>query len=137
MEIEIDSNVLFRTLISRGEILKLLFNRKLKIYAPLKLKEEFIKHKEEILLKSKLSEDRFSKFSTLLFKRINLIPLEEYKSFIPKAKQLLGRHTKDEDFIALCLSKNIKLWTYEKLLFDIGFAISTRQISEELLRYSN
>ena len=132
MEIVIDSNVLFRTLISRGEILRLFFNRKLKIFAPLKLKDEFIKHKEEIISKSNLPKDKFDKFFILLFKRINFIPLEEYISFIPKAKQLLDKHEKDEDFIALCLSKNIKLWTYEKLFFNTGFAITTKQISEAI-----
>ena len=132
MEVAIDSNVLFRTLISRGKILRLLFNNKLKIFAPLKLKEEFIKHKEEILLKSKLSKDRFEMFSTLILKRIIFVPLEEYESFISKARGLLGEHEKDEDFVALCLSKNIKLWTYESLLFNIGIAISTKQISNML-----
>jgi len=132
MEIVIDSNVLFRILISRGEIINLLFNRKLKIFAPLKLKEEFVKHRQDILLKSKLPKEKFDEFSRLVFKRITFVPLEKYESFIPKAKQLLDKHEKDEDFIALCLLKNTKLWAYEQLLFNIGFAISTKQISEKL-----
>lgn len=132
LQVVIDSNIFFRTLISRGDILKLLFNTKLKIFAPSKLKEEFTNNKEEILSKSKLSKDKFDKLSSLILKRITFISLEEYKSFIPKARQLLGQHKKDEDFIALCLSKDILLWTYESLLFKIGFGISTKQISEEL-----
>lgn len=130
MNIVIDSNVLFRILISGGEILKLLFDNRLKIFAPLKLKEEFNEHKDEILSKSKLSENKFNTFCTLVFKRITFVPLKEYISFIPKAKELLNKHSKDEDFIALCLFKNIKVWTYEKLLYDLGFGISTKQISE-------
>lgn len=132
MNIVIDSNVLFRILISGGEILKLLFDNRLKIFAPLKLREEFNEHKDEILSKSKLSENKFDMFSTLVFKRITFVPLEEYISFIPKAKELLSKHPKDEDFIALCLSKNIKVWTYEKLLYNLGFGISSKQISEIL-----
>lgn len=132
MEVVIDSNVLFRTLISKGDIIEILFNNSLKISAPENLRQEFIKHKDEILEKSKLSEKEFNELQSLLFERIIFIPLEEYKSFLSKAKELLGKHEKDIDFIALCLSKNIKLWTYESLLFNIGLGISTKEISEKL-----
>lgn len=132
MEVVIDSNILFRTLISQGDIIELIFNDALKIFAPEKLKEEFLNNKKEILEKSGLSDEEFNELSYLLFERINFIPLHNYMSFIPRAKQLLGKHEKDEDFVALCLSKNIKLWTYEELLFNIEIGISTKQISEEL-----
>src|SRR3989338_3023196 len=132
MDVVIDSNVLFRTLISRGEILKLLFDINLQMFAPLKLKEEFLEHKPEILSKSKLSSEEFETFSMLILERITFIPSEEFDSYIVKAKELLGKHSKDEDFVALCLSKSLKFWTYEKLLFDLGFGISTKQISESL-----
>ncbi len=132
MEVVLDSNILFRTLISGGEIAKLFFNANLKIFAPEKLREEFLNNKGEISKKSKLSEEAFEKAVSVLFKTIKFVPKQKYSSFIPKAKQLLGEHEKDEDFIALCLSKNIKLWTYEELLFDIEFGISTKQISDKL-----
>ena len=41
MEAVLDSNVLFRTLISHGNIIALIFDSKLKLFAPEKLKEEF------------------------------------------------------------------------------------------------
>ena len=132
MEVVIDSNILFRTLISAGELESIIFNDSLGIFAPIKLKEEFTKHKEEILEKSKLSKEDFSELQSLLFERVTFIPLEKYKLFISKAKELLGAHIKDEDFVALSLSKGIKLWTYEDLLFKIGIAISTKQLSEKL-----
>lgn len=132
VQIVLDSSVLFRTLISRGDILKILFDSKLKIFAPLNLKGEFINNKEEILKKSKLSKDKFNALFSLIFKRITFVPSDNYRSFLPKARQLLGKHEKDEDFVALCLSKNIKLWTYEKLLFDLGFGISTKELSKRI-----
>ena len=61
MDVVIDSNVLFRILISKGEILNVLFNSKLRVFAPEKLKEEFMKHEDEILSKSKLSKDKFDR----------------------------------------------------------------------------
>ena len=132
MEVVLDSNVLFRTLISGGKILELFFNIKLEISAPEKLKEEFVKNRSELLKKSKLSESDFLELVTLIFSRINWVPREEFASSFSKAKRLLGEHEKDEDFVALCLMKEIKLWTYEKLLFKIGVGVSTKEISEAL-----
>ena len=130
----IDSNVLFRTLISQGEIIELFFNNNLKICAPQILMDEFCNHEKEILSKSNLSKKDFQILSSLLFSRITLVSLEEYKKYLPEAKQLLEFHEKDEDFIAICLLKCCKLWTYETRLFEIGFGISTKEISKKINR---
>ncbi|MFH1637029.1 MAG: PIN domain-containing protein [Candidatus Woesearchaeota archaeon] len=132
MEVVLDANVLFRVLISRGDIIKLLFDAKLVIFAPAKLKEEFRNNKREILAKSKLSEAEFNELSSRIFDLINFVPLDIYKQFIPQAKELLRGHDKDCDFIALCLMKGAKLWTYEERLFNIGFGISTKEVSKGL-----
>ena len=134
MDVVIDSNILFRTLISQGGIIELFFNNNLKIYAPQILWEEFSNHENEILSKSNLSKKDFQILSSLLFSSINLVSLEEYKEYLPKAKQLLEYHEKDEDFIAICLLKCCKLWTYESRLFEIGFGISTKEISSKINR---
>lgn len=70
--------------------------------------------------------------ASILLGIIVFIPIESYKQCLPKAKQILGRHEKDEDFIALCLAKNIKLWTYEELLIKLGFGISTKEVAERI-----
>ncbi|MEK6871909.1 MAG: PIN domain-containing protein [Nanoarchaeota archaeon] len=137
LTVVLDSNILFRILISQGDILEIVFNSQLDLLAPLKLKEEFERHKKELLSKTKLSEKRFDTFVQLIFKRITFVPLEEYKVSLPKAKQLLKNHSKDEEFIALCVSKGCKLWTYEVLLFNIGFGISTKEVSTELKKLSD
>lgn len=132
MDIVLDSNVLFRVLISQGEIVNLLFDNRLKLFAPEILKEEFFNNKQEIISKSKLSETEFETLSSILFDKIAFVPLDEYKAFLPNAKKLLSKHEKDEDFVALCLFKCAKIWTYESLLFEIGVGISTKQISDKL-----
>jgi len=132
MEVVIDSNVFFRTLISKGEILDIMLSPLLSLLAPERLKEEFLKHRSEILNKTKLSEEEFNELAAELFRIIEFVSFEKYKPFIQKARELLKEHTKDEEFIALCLYKNAKLWTYELLLFKIGFGISTEQISKAL-----
>ena len=137
MEVVLDANVLFRILISQGEILELIFDDNLHLFSPLKLKQEFLKNKEEIMSKSKLSEDEFNILCSLIFDKITFVPLEKYKKSLTEAKELLGKHTKDEDFVALCLSRNISLWTYEPLLFRIGVGVSTKQISKQLSKESS
>ncbi len=81
----IDSNVLFRTLISQGEITELFFNTNLKIYAPQILWEEFCNHEKEIILKSDLSKKDFNDLSFLLFSRITFVRLNEYKKFFTRS----------------------------------------------------
>lgn len=130
MEAVIDANIIFRILISAGNILDVIFN--VRIYAPLRLKEEFEKHKEEIIAKSKLPSSEFEEVYQEIFGRIEFIPEEEYSKFIPKAKEILKGHDKDEDFIALCMHKSCKLWTYEKRMFKIGYGISTKELSKEI-----
>jgi len=137
METILDANVLFRTLISGGNIIDLMFDDSLTIYAPERLREEFISHKQEIIEKSNLSKIEVEELTSLIFERIIFISIDEYTQFLLKAKQILGKHEKDEDFIALCMLRNCKLWTYEKLLFDIDFGISTKEIAEELSKGSS
>ena len=115
MDVVLDSNVLFRILISQGDIIDLLFHQKLTIYAPKRLQKEF------------------NKLSAVLFSRIIFVPLEEYTQFLPQAKKMLQTHEKDEDFVALALLKQCKIWSYETRLLDLGFGILTKQISDELL----
>ena len=132
VEAVLDANVLFRMLISQGDILEILFNDKLSLCSPERLKEEFLKHEEEIIEKSKLPRHDVENLSSLIFGKVALVPLSEYKGLLPRANELLGEHGKDEDFVALCLLKNAKLWTYEKLLFKIGVGISTKELGKRL-----
>ncbi len=132
MKVILDSNVLFRTLISGGDILDIIFNNNLKMYAPLKLKEEFLNNKEEILSKSRLSEKEFEELYSLIFERISFIEEKEYSSHITKAKELLNEHEKDIEFVAISLLKNIKIWTYESRLFKIEKGVSTKEISKTI-----
>ena len=128
----IDANILFRTLISHGIIVTLFFHEDIKIYSPKKLKEEFLKNQQEISEKSKLSKEEFDELYKLLFEQIIFIDINEYKEHLHKAEELLCGHIKDAEFIAICISRNIKLWTYEKRIFEIGYGISTREIAKKL-----
>lgn len=135
MKVVLDSNVLFRTLISRGEVIKLFFNKNLELFAPERLKEEFLNNKREMIYKSKLSDSEFNELALLIFDVIKFVPLIKYEESISKAKELLKEHIKDVEFVALALRLDCLIWTYEKLLFDINLGISTKQVSTELNRF--
>ena len=49
MGVILDANILFRTLISSGDITELFFNKNLEIFAPEKLREEFLNNRNEML----------------------------------------------------------------------------------------
>jgi predicted nucleic acid-binding protein len=134
VDVVLDSNVLFRILISQGDIIDLLFHQKLTIYAPKRLQEEFLNNRQDILSKSHISQQEFDKLCAILFSRIIFVPLEEYAQFLPQAKKILQSHEKDEDFVALALLKQCKIWNYETRLLNLGFGIVTKQISNELLQ---
>ena len=106
MKVVLDSNVLFRTLISGGEIIRLIFNKNLELFTPQKIKEEFLNNRKEILSRSKISELGFNKLISSIFKIVKLVPSYEYKEFIPKSKELLKKHVKDVEFVALALKLN-------------------------------
>ena len=132
MEAVIDANVFFRILISEGDIVDIVFNPSLQLFAPERLKDEFLKHKEEIIEKAAFSKTEFDTVSSILLGRIEFVSLQEYKNQLSRAKELLEGHNKDEDFLALCLAKDCKLWTYEARFFKLGFAISTKELSKAL-----
>ncbi len=133
MDVVLDSNVLFRTLISGGSISDLLFNEKLALLAPQKIKEEFINNKQELLKKTRFTAVDFERSAEILFNIITFIDREEYKEHLPRARILLKDHTKDEDFIALALAKNCNVWTYEKRIHELGCGIATQEIVERVV----
>ena len=96
-------------------------------------KKNSLSNRQEILSKSRISQKEFNKLSAVLFSRIIFVPLEEYTQFLPQAKKMLQTHEKDEDFVALALLKQCKIWSYETRLLDLGFGILTKQISNDLL----
>src|SRR3989344_4267868 len=85
---------------------------------------------EELKRQEMLKE--FNELVSLLFNIVEFVPTNEYKEYIPKARELLKTHLKDVEFLALALKLDCLIWTYEELFFDIGFGISTKQTSSKI-----
>ncbi len=110
-----DTNVLLSALIRPAKSRALLCCSKINLYAPEQILEETLAHRDEIILKSGVSDVDFSKLMEFLSSRIIVMNNKEFKHMLKPAMKLIG-HVEDAPFIALCLYKNIPLWSDDKAL---------------------
>ena len=116
MLIVVDANVLCSALLAEGKTVDLLFSEQIEPIAPEMLFTELKRHEEELLEKTKLSEEAFNELLALFGKKIRVIPSNEFEDRLHEANDLLKPHTKDTEYVALALKFNCPLWSKEKLL---------------------
>ena len=103
-DIVIDTNVLIAGILKDSTTRRLLDSKNINFYIPEFAFEEIIKHKLELLNKSELSENEFDELLNLIIENINVIPFEEIKPYIGKAKEIMKNiDLKDAPFIACAL----------------------------------
>ena len=88
MDLVVDANVLFAALIKRSVSYNFLFMGKFDLFTPEFIFEEFEKHKEEILEKTKITTEEFFRLLDIFKRRIILIPLEELVPYTKKAEMI-------------------------------------------------
>ncbi len=116
MELIIDANVLMSALIAtEGKTYDSIYNDRIKLFAPEFLKEEFEKHKREILIKSGLSESDFELFLSLISSRVEFISKSEFEAFVPKAEEITP-DPNDTEYFALALKFKCAIWSNDKKL---------------------
>lgn len=93
----------------------ILFSNDLNIFAPEFLFEEFKKYEEYILNKTKRNKLEFEKFLRIIEKRIKIIPNEETKQFLEKARKI-SLDPNDVDYFALALKLHCAIWSNDKQL---------------------
>ena len=133
MELVIDTNCLISALIFPGKSRELICSLKLSLFAPEEIINETLVHKEEIVSKSKISEEEFNLLINILFSRITIIPLITFESLKQKAKSLVT-HSEDTPFMALALSKKLPIWFDDKALKQQSVIkiFTTEEIIKEL-----
>ena len=116
MELVIDANILMSALIaSEGRTIDLIFNEKLRLFAPDYLIGEISAHEQEILEKSKLSRAEFDVLLSIVSSRIDFVPKSEFTSHLRNAEAV----TPDEDdaeYFALALKLGCAIWSNDKKL---------------------
>lgn len=114
MDLVIDANIVMSSLISTaGKTFDLIFNDRLRLFAPEFLLVEINKHKDEILLKSNLSESEYGLFLSLVSSRIELIPFSEFDKYVNKSKEI-APDPNDAEYFALALKLKCAIWTNDK-----------------------
>ena len=113
MQLVVDANVLFKALIGKGKVLRVLFSDKVNLLAPEFLFEEFERHKSEIAEKGKTSILELEEVLSSLKEGIQIIPSEEVSSSIKSKAKTLSPHPKDEAYFAVALAFNVIIWSDE------------------------
>jgi len=132
MMVVMDASVLISILISAsGSKRKLLFSSKGDVIFPGRLLLEVGKHWKEIRDKSELSDEDLESSFSLIRKQVNVIPLDEYRSNLPGAKDVCP-HMKDVEYFALALKLNCPIWSEDKLIREQHNAkvLNTRELLE-------
>lgn len=134
MKLVIDSNIIFSALLSPGgKTAELIFVKEIELWSTRTLEEELLKYKSELLKKSNLSEIDFELLKELLFDKINFVEDEELFDYAKTAKEICPDKG-DIQFFAVCLAKNIPLWSNDKKLKQQNFVkvISTEELVKKL-----
>ena len=115
MNLIIDANVLFSTLIKEGKSSEILLDFKFKFFTPEFIISEFKKHKDEILDKSHRSEYEIERLFDIAEEIIKIIPQEEFSDKIDEAK-LICPDINDIMYFALALELNCPIWSNDRKL---------------------
>ena len=132
MDLVVDANILFAALIKEDMTSELMFRDDLHLYSPEYIFEEFEKHRQTIKRKTNRSDEEFDTLLMIFHRRIDLIPLEEIKSHVKRAKEI-SPDIKDVPYIALALKLNISIWSNDKALKEKQDEVkvySTQEIME-------
>ncbi len=134
MDLVVDANILFASLIKSSITSDILFEDNLHLYTPEFILEEFEKYKEFIKNKTERTGDEFDTFFSLLQRRITIVPSEEIEPFLEKAGKI-SPDVKDISYVALALKMNISIWSNDKKLKekqDLVKVYSTEDLVEIL-----
>ena len=115
MDLVIDANVLFSSLIKESFSYNLLFSEKFRLFTPEYIFTELENHKEEIIEKTDRTAEEFFRLLEILKRRIVIIPLEELIPYIEEAEKLTP-DTDDMAYFALALKLNCAIWSNDKKL---------------------
>ena len=115
MDFVVDANILFAALIKKGITAELLLNDDFHLFAPELMLEEFLKHKEEILRKTKRPEKDFIDIFRALESIITIVPIEEFEGFFEEAETVCPDKD-DALYFALALKLNCSVWSNENKL---------------------
>ncbi len=115
MELVLDANILFSALIKNSFTAELIFNDDIKLYCPEFIIQEFLKYEDEISEKMSRTREDFVMIMHMLKEIIDIVPKEEYASFIEKGAEI-SPDPNDSLYFALALKLDCAIWSNDAKL---------------------
>ena len=113
MKVLADTNRIIAALLKSDTTRDILFDPTFEFVTPDYSITEIREHKDELLEKTKLTNEEFEILLALIFEHIEIIPHEEYKDFVEECKNDIS-DTDDIPHLAACLaSKAIGIWAHD------------------------
>ena len=113
MDLVVDANIIIAAIIKESTSYTLLFREDFHLYTAEYIFTEIEEHKEEILKKTKKTEEDFYKLIETLKRRVILVPLEELIAYLNKAEKICP-DPDDVVYFALALKLNCAVWSNDK-----------------------
>ena len=116
MKLVVDSNIIFSAIISpTGKTAELLLLEDIELYSARTLEIELLGHKKEIMRKAHFREEQFELLMLIFLGKITFLENAELYTVIGDAKKICP-DVGDIAFFAVCLAKNLPLWSNDKKL---------------------
>jgi len=115
MKLVVDANVLFSALIKEGKTIEIFLNPFLNLHTPKFVLEEFEKHKEEILNKTKRTGQEFESTFDRIKEIVRIINEEEFFGCLDEA-ETISPDPDDVLYFALALNLRCPIWSNDKKL---------------------
>lgn len=116
MKLVADTNRIIAALIKDSTSRKILLNKNFQFTSIVFTKTEIKKHEEEILQKSRLSEQEYAELFEKLFKKIELVDEKDIKTqFVKKGIKIMKNiDESDSLFVAIALQEKCAVWSDDK-----------------------
>lgn len=115
MNLVVDANIVIAALIKDGITAELIFEPRLRLFAPEFLFEEICDHEEELLRKTARPKEDYDTIMLSLMEAITIVPREEFGHFLGEG----GDVSPDPDdfvYFALALRLKAAIWSNDKRL---------------------
>lgn len=113
--IVVDANILFSYFAERSFTHELINTLGIGLCTPQFCFDELDAYKDVICRKSNISKRQYTTIKKQLQRRVQIVSLESYASFVPAAIKI-SPDEDDVDFFAVCMLKDCPLWSNDKKL---------------------
>ncbi len=115
MRIVVDTNRIIAALIKDGLSRSILFDKRFEFFTPDYTLEEIYRYEKEIRKKTRTTHEEFELLMSILFEKIEIVPIDIYSKFMEEARQIMKVDPDDAPFVALCLALGADgIWSEDK-----------------------